>query len=395
MPKRWPLRSRPWPTSQIARWRLGGHDASDFSTRPTRWWSIRRCGPIIRCSQSPGPAGRTITSEIELFLDECPATVVGVTGSNGKSSTATMLAAMLRAGGRRTWLGGNIGNSLLPVLGAIRTGRRRGAGAEQFPARPFEHQARFPSAAVVTNCTPNHLDWHGTFAAYVAAKRRLVETSAGRRAGRAQPGRSRVVVVAGAGSGQSARCPGRSSESLGWRLPATSADERGPGRGDGRSTGGRAGAIGQALADFRGLPHRQESAGLVAGRHFVDDSKSTTPEATLAALAACDGPVWVLVGGQDKGCRSNRFAGVGRACRGSGLLRCVWARRLAKRCRRSAPPPRWRSSTAWTKRLTGAGIVRGRATRSCFRPPRPVSISSAILSTGPKCFAPGSPSTAL
>ena len=63
--------------------------------------------------------GTRVTSEIELFLEACPARVIGVTGSNGKSTTAAMIAAIGQAGGRRTWLGGNIGGSLLDDVDAM------------------------------------------------------------------------------------------------------------------------------------------------------------------------------------------------------------------------------------------------------------------------------------
>ena len=88
--------------------------ARRISATPTWSSSIRRCGPAIRFVEDrPRAASVPLTSEIELFLGACPAPIVGVTGSNGKSTTAAMIAAILRADGRRTWLGGNLGGSLL------------------------------------------------------------------------------------------------------------------------------------------------------------------------------------------------------------------------------------------------------------------------------------------
>ena len=94
----------------IARFELGGHREVDFrraevvvvnpAVRPDDWF-------LKLARQS----GATITTEIELFLNACPATVVGVTGSNGKSTTVAMTAEILQADGRRAWLGGNIGRS--------------------------------------------------------------------------------------------------------------------------------------------------------------------------------------------------------------------------------------------------------------------------------------------
>jgi UDP-N-acetylmuramoylalanine--D-glutamate ligase len=175
----------------------------------------------------------------------------------------------------------------------------------------------------VTNCTPNHLDWHATLAAYVAAKRRLVESL---------PAGGLAVVNPDDRELSSWQLPAGANWVAAWpleRVPRLAV----PGEHQranaalaaamAEALGVAAAAIGEALAAFRSLPHRQEAAGSVAGRHFVDDSKSTTPEATLAALAACAGPTWVLVGGQDKGvaleplCRQLAQRAAGVACYGA------------------------------------------------------------------------------
>jgi UDP-N-acetylmuramoylalanine--D-glutamate ligase len=283
----------------IARWALGGHQASDFVTAETVVVNpaVRPDNPLVELARA---GGATITSEIELFLERCPALVVGVTGSNGKSSTATMLADVLRAGGRRTWLGGNIGSSLLPALGEIQPTDFVVLELSSFQLAQLSDQARFPAAAIITGCTPNHLDWHGTLAAYAAAKRRLVEQL---------PAGGMVVLNRADCELSSWRVPAAARLLAPWPLTRVPkllvAGEHQ--RTNASLVAAMAEAIGiepsvieRALAAFCGLPHRQEPAGSVAGRHFIDDSKSTSPEATLAALAACEGPVWVLIGGQDK-----------------------------------------------------------------------------------------------
>ena len=119
-------------------------------------------------------SGAQITSETELFLNACPATVVGVTGTVGKSTTATMLADMLAAGGRRSWLGGNIGHSLLADLPSISADDIVVIELSSFQLYWLNENASWPRHAIVTNCSPNHLEWHGSWGHYVAAKRRLV-----------------------------------------------------------------------------------------------------------------------------------------------------------------------------------------------------------------------------
>ena len=99
----------------IAACHLGGHDPQDFTraefvvVNP----AVRFDHPLLQLART---AGATLTSEIEVFLRACPAKIIGVTGSNGKSTTCSMLADILSAAGRRTWLGGNIGRSLLGDL---------------------------------------------------------------------------------------------------------------------------------------------------------------------------------------------------------------------------------------------------------------------------------------
>jgi UDP-N-acetylmuramoylalanine--D-glutamate ligase len=307
---------------EIARWHLGGHEASDFSSADAVVVNpaVRPDHPLLEIARASGAA---LTSEIELFLDRCPATVVGVTGSNGKSSTATMLAAMFRAAGRPTWLGGNIGTSLLPSLGAIRPADVVVLELSSFQLAHLSPKARFPSAAVVTGCTPNHLDWHGTLPAYVAAKRRLVESL---------PAGGLAVVNPDDRELLSWQLPAEANWIAPWplervrRLAVPGEHQRANASlaaAMAEALGVPPVAIAEALAAFRSLPHRQEAAGSVAGRHFVDDSKSTTPEATLSALAACAGPTWVLVGGQDKGvaleplCRQLAERAAGVACYGA------------------------------------------------------------------------------
>ena len=159
-------------TTPIARFRLEEHHLDDFIhaemivVNP----AVRPGHPLVAAAAA---AGAVITSEIELFLERCPAAVIGVTGSNGKTTTATLLAEMLCASGARVWLGGNIGGSLLADLPRMRDDDAVVLELSSFQLAHLRPQARPPRVAVVTNCTPNHLDWHGDFAAYVAAKQRI------------------------------------------------------------------------------------------------------------------------------------------------------------------------------------------------------------------------------
>jgi UDP-N-acetylmuramoylalanine--D-glutamate ligase len=157
--------------------------------------------------------------------------------------------------------------------------------------------ARLPEIAVVTNCSPNHLDWHNGWDGYSGAKQRLLQAD-------------QVIlntfdpVVASWARQHSAR--GRPLASFD-ELPAL----RVPGNHNRQNAACAAAAarlagvdwqsVRDALGDFEGLEHRIEFVGEVLGRHFYNDSKSTSPAATLAAIDAMERPSWLLLGGVSKG----------------------------------------------------------------------------------------------
>jgi UDP-N-acetylmuramoylalanine--D-glutamate ligase len=294
----------------IAARHLGGHREDDFRSADLVVVNpaVRPGDPFVEIARQ---SGARVTTEIELFLRECPARVVGVTGSNGKSTTAAMIAAILRADGRRTWLGGNIGESLLESLDEISPGDWvvLELSSSQLwylgdcPLGPplWSPQVSMPHVAVVTNCTPNHLDWHGDLAAYRAAKQRILT---GQREGDLAVLNPMDPEVRGWGRlvrgrqfdfyPESAvpplRLPGPH-----YRIDAACAATAARGLGCGEA------AIRDALCRFAGLPQRTELVAMIDGRRFYNDSSSTTPESTIAALESLEGPLWLLAGGRDKG----------------------------------------------------------------------------------------------
>ena len=115
--------------------------------------------------------GSTVTTELGLFLAVSPIRVLGVTGSDGKSTTASLTAAILRESGHRVFLGGNIGEPLLPRLDEMSSGDLAVAEISSFQ---LYDTLSPPSAAAVTGITENHLDWHADFSEYVNAKRNIL-----------------------------------------------------------------------------------------------------------------------------------------------------------------------------------------------------------------------------
>lgn len=283
----------------IERFVLGRHDEADF-----RKADLVVVNPAVRMRNQlvhlARERGAEITSEIELFLERCPAKVVGVTGTAGKSTTCTMLAEILRAAGRCTWLGGNIGVSLLSELQFMHEADVVVLELSSFQLAHLSRAAKLPRIAVVTNCSPNHLDWHGSWRDYVWAKQRLLAADSS----------EQVVVlntcdhdvstwmelvdggplllidenhipdlqIAGAHNRENARLAATVATYLGVDLPT----------------------IRQTLQGFQGLAHRQQFVAEFSGRRFINDSKATSLAATIAALDAAAGPVWLLAGGVEK-----------------------------------------------------------------------------------------------
>ncbi len=293
------------------RLRLGDHNVADFTTR-----DLVVASPAVprpwdnRFLRAAGAAGHRVTTEIGLLVSHLPAGVrtIGVTGSAGKSTTSAMVHHILASTGRRAVLGGNIGGSLLPVL-ATEVGAARFVVLELSSAMlhwlDAEGLAWSPHVAVLTNVSNNHTDWHGSFEHYQQCKRRILEHQG--------PG---SVALFGRGAPDwparpAVRAQRVGDEVSGILLPGAH-NRRNAGvavqaalAGDATLTHAQALA---AVRTFAGLPHRLEFVARAAGARWYNDSKCTTPEAALLAVAAFDEPgecgrsrVHLVAGGYDKG----------------------------------------------------------------------------------------------
>ena len=116
-------------------------------------------------------AGTIVTSEVELFFELCPCEIVAVTGSDGKTTTTTLISKMFEAAGRKVFLGGNIGAALLPQLADVTPDA---VAVVELSSFQLISMRTSPKVAVVTNVTPNHLDHHKDMQEYVDAKRNIL-----------------------------------------------------------------------------------------------------------------------------------------------------------------------------------------------------------------------------
>ncbi len=305
------------------RYVLGRHEMEDFTDTDMVVVSpaVPRESPYILAARGKNIPLKT---EIGLFLEHCPALVCAVTGSNGKTTTVSMLGAILDHDRRPHWTGGNIGGSLLSALPKINDGDIVVLELSSFQLEWLRDMKWHPHIAVVLNVKPNHLDRHGTFEAYHAAKQAIVEfqrTTDIAVLFRNDPGSSsmsRMTRAAIRWIGEDLDVPGYSLSGgvmyyLGGNKMSPLVDMsvlKAPGRHMAVNAmaaavcaiemGVRLETITEALAGFHGLPHRLELVGERDGVRFFNDSKATTPEAASAGIGAFDGPVCVILGGYDK-----------------------------------------------------------------------------------------------
>ena len=279
--------------------------------------------------------GVPILSEIELAYRFLKGRIIGITGTNGKSTTSTLLHTILKESGRRAFLAGNIGTPLLSFVGKSREDH---VYVTEISSFQLEYIDRFRAGlALVLNLSQNHLDRHASFEAYAAAKKRLLDgQTAGDRAilnrddpavwrmkfgaraevfgfsrkreiGRGafvrggrilvRDGRERAML-----SVSDIRLPGLHTRENVLAAALAAALEGVPGR-----------AIRASVRTFAGLEHRLERVRTVGGVDYVNDSKATTVDAAIKAVESFDRPVVLILGGKDKGSDFTRLRRTVRA----------------------------------------------------------------------------------
>jgi UDP-N-acetylmuramoylalanine--D-glutamate ligase len=298
---------------------LGRHDRADFEQA-----DIVVANPAVALDnkflQAARDCNKLITSQIEIFFELCPAPIIGITGANGKSTTAALTAHLLKAGvglkackHRQVWLGGNIGNEpMLEVIEQIKADDLVVLELSSFQLEQLAQTGTGPQLALLTNLTPNHLDRHGTFENYCAAKEnifRLQKLDDNRPAVSIFNAEDKIASAwfekyrEGAGRicikfctddvsdeiRDSFALPGRANLS---NLAGAFAIARYFGVGDEQ--------IASCLPQFKALPHRLELVAEINGVRWYNDSISTTPQSTITALEAFDEPKILIAGGYDK-----------------------------------------------------------------------------------------------
>jgi UDP-N-acetylmuramoylalanine--D-glutamate ligase len=296
--------------------RGGGHEPGhlDGATLVVVSPGVTPASPIVAWARE---RDLPVWGELELGARLTEGPIVAVTGTNGKTTTTGMIASCLRADGLDATACGNIGH---PFPLAAREGHD--ALVVECSSFQLEFQESFrPRVSVLLNLAPDHLDWHGSMAAYAASKARIFEhqrsgdTHVGNRddglaadVSRSAPCETRWFTLGEPVEGETGWVGDRlasawdAPEVLGAIEPDTDAL-----RADAAAAaaaclafGGTTEAIRAGLAAFTPEPHRGETVARASGVRFVDNSKATNPHATLAAVGSAGGVV-LLAGGDAKG----------------------------------------------------------------------------------------------
>lgn len=266
--------------------------------------------------------GSTLTSEMEVFFEVCPCPIIAVTGSDGKTTTTTIIAELLRSAGKTVHLGGNIGHPLLAETPSIQP---EDVAVLELSSFQLMTMGRSPHIAVITNLSPNHLDVHKNFAEYITAKENIfthqntqdiavfnadnsiTAQQAERALGRARlfsrknevedgvflrdgkiiarhGGQERVVM-----NREDIRLPGE--HNVENYLAAIASV-------DGMVSDDRIAAFARS---FGGVEHRIELIRTLDGVRWYNDSIASSPSRTIAGLRAFPEKVILIAGGKDKG----------------------------------------------------------------------------------------------
>ena len=258
--------------------------------------------------------GAQVTSEMEVFFEVCPCKILAVTGSDGKTTTTSLIAAMLKAEGKTVWLGGNIGTPLLPLCPQIREDDIAVVELSSFQLMDM-HTA--PSVALVTNLSPNHLDVHKDMEEYVEAKKNIFRFQ--------KPGDLLILngdndITAGFMGNGITRFFSRQGKAAHVMLRGSTIYRGGKGvldTGDILLPGAHNienymaaiavvenlvsdETIRQVAKTFGGVEHRIELVRVRDGVRYYNDSIASSPSRTVAGLRSFPEKVLLIAGGYDK-----------------------------------------------------------------------------------------------
>ena len=257
--------------------------------------------------------GAQVTSEMEVFFEVCPCTLLAVTGSDGKTTTTTLVSEMLKASGKTVWLGGNIGTPLLPL---VRKMREEDFAVVELSSFQLMDMTRSPHRALITNLAPNHLDVHKDMDEYVDAKKNIFRFQDAQ--GLLVLNQDNAITAAFRGNGTTKFFSRQGSGYVELKdgmicrngMPVLAAEDilipgvhnvenymaaiamvEGLVEDD---------VIRQVAKNFGGVEHRIELVRIKDGVRFYNDSIASSPSRTIAGLRSFSEKVILIAGGYDK-----------------------------------------------------------------------------------------------
>ena len=257
--------------------------------------------------------GAMVTSEMEVFFEVCPCRIIAVTGSDGKTTTTTLISEMLKAEGYKVWLGGNIGTPLLPL---VREMTETDMAVVELSSFQLMDMTRSPSRALVTNLAPNHLDVHKDMEEYVDAKKNifrfqnengLLVLNADNEITSGFTGNGKTVFFSRQGQGyvdvrNGIICRGGEEVLNTWDILI-------PGVHNIENYMAAIAMVEGLVSDdtvrhvaktFGGVEHRIELVRIKDGVKFYNDSIASSPSRTIAGLRSFEEKVILIAGGYDK-----------------------------------------------------------------------------------------------
>ena len=258
--------------------------------------------------------GAEITSEMEVFFEVCPCKILAVTGSDGKTTTTTLISEMLKAEGKTVWLGGNIGTPLLPLT---RQMKESDYAVVELSSFQLMDMRRSPSVAVITNLSPNHLDVHKDMEEYVEAKKNIYRfqgeedilvINADNAVTAPLQGPGKTKAFSRLGKDAAVRLEGEWIERKGEKV-LKAADILLPGVHNVENYMTAIAALEGLVSDetvrkvaktFGGVEHRIELVRIKDGVRYYNDSIASSPSRTIAGLRSFPDKVILIAGGYDK-----------------------------------------------------------------------------------------------
>ena len=267
--------------------------------------------------------GSLVTSEMEVFFRLCPGRIFAVTGSDGKTTTTTLVSELLKEAGYTVWLGGNIGH---PLLAEVDTMSPEDAVVLELSSFQLHSMACSPEVAVITNISPNHLDVHPDYQDYIDAKKQVFKNQ--------RPG---ARLVLNRDNEVTAACAREAVGAVRWFSRLAPVEDGAFLREDGMLCLAEGGAVAEVLPArellipgahnienmlaafaaaagyvpaeamrktarrFTGVAHRLEKIRVLRGVTYINDSIASSPNRTIAGLSCFAEKVILIAGGKDKG----------------------------------------------------------------------------------------------